>query len=95
MLNNDPEIVEPLVLSKDRLKPHDAKHVEKARRRGLYGWDVGRQIEVIPHIRRPHFGIRWTGNGRSVPRLVPIKGSVIHKAAITTIPTGHHNEDSL
>lgn len=89
MLDNDPTIIEPVVLNKDRMKPRDIKHIEKARRRGLVGWEIGRHVEVMPHIRRPHFAIRWTGSGRIIPKLTAIKGSVIHKAAITTVPTGH------
>lgn len=94
MLDNDPTIIEPIVLSKDRNKPRDIKHIEKARRRGLVGWEIGRQVEVMPHIRRPHFAIRWTGSGRTIPKLTAIKGSVIHKATITTVPTGHLDHDA-
>jgi hypothetical protein len=62
------------VLADDRAKFHetgDQKFVEKARRRGKVGWDVGRKIEVIPHYPRPHLILVWTGRGRAVPRIVP------------------------
>lgn len=52
LLENDPSVIEPDVLSKDRAKfegTGDQKYVEKAHRRGKVGWNVGRQIEVAPH----------------------------------------------
>jgi len=62
--------------------------VAKAQRRGKVGWNVGRQIEVTPHVRRPHFAIRWTERGRAVPKLVPVKGSVVHRQLAEKVPTG-------
>jgi len=67
LLENDPSVIEPDVLSKDRGRFEDTgdqKYVEKAHRRGKVGWDVGRHIEVIPHFRRPHMALVWTGRGR-------------------------------
>lgn len=58
LLEADPSIITPDVLSKDRDefdRTGDQKYVEKAHRRGRLGWDVGKQVEVIPHYRRPHF----------------------------------------
>lgn len=52
--------------------------VEKARRRGVIGWDLGKNIETGPHMRRPHFGIRWKGTGRSRPELVPVRGCIVN-----------------
>ena len=47
LLENDPEVISPDVLADDRAKfeqSGDQKYVEKAKRRGKVGWDVGRQI---------------------------------------------------
>ena len=66
LLENDPSIISPDVLSKDRVKfeqTGDQKFVDKAHRRGKVGWDVGRHIEVSPHYRRPHMALVWTGSG--------------------------------
>ena len=92
LLGTDNDLVMPDVLNADLAKYKktlNAKYVEKAHRRGKVGWHVGHDVEVSPHFRRPHFGIRWTGEGRKIPKLVPIKGSVIHKSKIETVPTGY------
>ena len=63
LLENDPSVISPDVLSKDRSRfeqTGDQKFVEKAHRRGKVGWDVGRHIEVSPHYRRPHMALVWT-----------------------------------
>ena len=81
LLENDPSVVEPDVLSKNRDRfeqTGDRKCVDKALRRGKVGWNVGRRIEVIPHYRRPHLMLAWTGPGWAVPRVVPRQGSVVH-----------------
>ena len=81
LLEHDPSVIEPDVLSKDRTKfeqTGDEKFVSKAHRRGKVGWNVGLQVEVAPHYRRPHMALVWTGRGREVPRVVPRRGSVVH-----------------
>ena len=91
LLDNDPEIIAPDVLNKDRVKwdeTRDQKYVRKAQRRGKVGWAVGRHIEVVPHYRRPHLMLAWTGPGRSRPRVVPRRGSVVHRKTVERIPTG-------
>ena len=95
LLENDPELISPEVLADDRAKYEqtgDQKFVEKARRRGKFGWDVGRHIEVIPHYRRPHLMLAWTGAGRSVPKIVPRKGSIVHRNVVEKLPTGFEGE---
>jgi hypothetical protein len=49
---------------------------------------VGKHIEVIPHFRRPHMTLVWTGSGRRVPRVVPRRGSIVHREAVEKLPTG-------
>ncbi len=91
LLENDPSVIEPDVLSKDRDRfeqTGDRKYVEKAHRRGKFGWDVGRHIEVVPHYRRPHMALVWTGRGREVPRIVPRRGSVVHRELVEKLPSG-------
>ena len=56
LLENDPSIISPDVLSKDRdrfEKTGDEEYVDKARRRGKVGWDVGQHVEVMRHYRQP------------------------------------------
>jgi hypothetical protein len=91
LLENDPSVIEPDVLSKDRDKfetSGDQKYVDKAHRRGKVGWNVGRHIEVAPHYRRPHMALVWTGTGRAVPKIVPRKGSVVHRELVEKVPSG-------
>ena len=91
LLENDPSVIEPDVLSKDRARfeqTGDEKYVTKAHRRGKVGWNVGRQIEVIPHYRRPHMTLVWTGRRREVPRVVPRRGSVVHREVVEKLPSG-------
>ena len=91
LLENDPSLIEPDVLSKDRAKydlTHDQTIVDRAKRRGKIGFNVGKGIEVIPHVRRPHPALMWTGHGREIPRIVMRKGSVVHREAVTHVPTG-------
>ena len=49
--------------------------------------NVGQQIEVMPHYRRPHPALVWTGHGRAVPRIVMRKGSVVHREVLARVPT--------
>ena len=91
LLENDPKVISPDVLADDRAKydqTGDQRHVEKARRRGKFGWDVGRRIEVMPHYRRPHMALVWTGRGRAVPKIVPRRGSVVHREVVEKVPSG-------
>ncbi len=91
LLDEDPEVISPDVLADDRMwyeATGDKKFVDKAHRRGKVGWDVGRHIEKIPHIRRPHMALVWTGKGRKIRKIVPRKGSVVHREKVETIPTG-------
>ena len=91
LLENDPSVISPDVLADDRARfeqTGDEKYVSKAHRRGKVGWNVGQQIEMIPHYRRPHMALVWTGQGRVVPRVVPCRGSVVHREAVEKVPIG-------
>lgn len=98
MIKNDPQFVEPEVLTKDAHKwdAADVKQrqimVDRAVRRGKHGFTLGKQFETVPHFRRPHFAIRWTEKGRTVPKLTAIKGAVVHRDKLTTVPTGKYDD---
>lgn len=95
LLGEDSEWVEPDVLSKDRLKfeqTGDPAIVERAKRRGKFGWVVGGNIDTAPHLRRPHLGIRWTGEKGLIPKLVPISGSVVRKKRLSEVPHGYQKD---
>jgi hypothetical protein len=94
LLDNDPELVTPDVLSKDAARWLHATEAERetmvgnAWRRGKVGWNIGAAIEVMPHLRRPHPALVWTGQGRTTPKIVLRKGSIVHRSKLTAVPTG-------
>lgn len=100
LLADDTSIIHPDVLASDRQAfdsslSGDARCrlVAKAKRRGIVGYRLGEQHDSIPHFRRPHLALVWTGKGRVTPKIVQRKGSVVHRATATTIPTGYIRED--
>ena len=95
LLEHDPSVIEPDVLGKDRDKfeqTGDDRYVDKAHRRGRVGWNVGRHIEVAPHYRRPHMMLAGTGAGRAVPKVVPRKGSIVHREVVEKVPSNWAGE---
>jgi hypothetical protein len=99
LLENDPELISEDVLADDRYRfdnsnDPDLKQrlIDKARRRGKIGWDIGKVMHtgnVNPHYRHPHFAIRWTGKGRTVPKLSWIKGSFVKREKMLELPSGY------
>jgi len=99
MLAHDPEYCKPMLLNRDKNRSLSGGDldvaIERARRNGKYGFDIGESIEVSPHFRRPHFAIRWTGKNGNVPKLVPVKGCFVNKSLMSDIPTGYDIDNSL
>lgn len=96
LLADDPSVITPDVLSKDRNRyktevdeTWKKRAVARAHRRGAVGWNIGAEYEVCPHYRRPHFGIRYTGKGKAIPKIVPIRGAVVHRSKLAKVPTGY------
>lgn len=92
LLASDPDMVEPDVLADDAeryAKTRDNELVTKAHRRGKVGWNVGKDIEVVPHYRRAcPAALYWTGEGRRFPRIRFRKGSMVHRKRLASVPTG-------
>jgi hypothetical protein len=92
LLESDPEVIQPDVLNDDLEKfkqTLDPKYVEKAKRRGKFGWVVGRDIEVSPHVRAASpFALYWTGKGRTIPIIRYRKGCIVHRELVEKVPTG-------
>jgi len=99
LLDKDESLISADVLSKDLPRWYGASEEqrqvmeERAKRRGKVGWVVGREYEVCPHFRRPHFAVRHTGEGRKIPKVVAVKSSIVHRTKITTVPSGKHDEE--
>jgi len=92
----DEKLVTPDVLTDDRAKwldTKDEKYVEKARRRGKNGWDIGRDIEFAPHWRRPHAALYHTGKGRSIPKIVFRNGALVKREKMLEVPTGFLDDE--
>jgi len=94
LLRSDERFTEPILLRKDRGKKFASKEdydraVARAKRRGSNGMTIGAGMENSPHVRRPHFGLRWTGPGSKIAKLVPIKGCVVKRDKLYPIPTGN------
>ena len=97
MLAADPDYIKPVLLKADEGKTTPIEErIARAKNRGVYGFTIGEEIERCPHFRRPHFAIRWTGKGSEIPKLVPVKGAIVGKKEMTTVPTGFEgNIDEL
>lgn len=92
LMAEDKELVEPIVLKADEEKwekTQDPSLVDRAKRRGNYGFNVGRDIEVVPHVRSAcPAALYWTGQGRKIPRIRFRRGSVVHRKRLASVPTG-------
>jgi hypothetical protein len=96
LLGDDSELIKPEVLSRDQskfMKTGDISLIEKAKRRGKYGFEIGNISEISPHYRNPHLCLMWTGKGRKIPKIVIRKGSIIKRKIAATIPFGYDVED--
>lgn len=93
LLAQDERFAEPILLKRDQGKQLNEEQlkraIERAKNRGRNGIAIGKGLEVSPHIRKPHFAVRWTGKGGNVPRLVPVKGCVVSRDKLFPVPTGH------
>lgn len=98
LIGDDPELLSPDILAKDRPKWDKATEAEKlrmldkAKKRGKNGFDLGKQLELIPHYRRPHLAKVWTGKGRAKLKVVMRKGAVVHREQAVKVPTGYAAE---
>lgn len=96
MLAEDPEIITPDVLNEQQSRfdseadeAWKMRAKEKAKNKGVFGWSVGKNIEVTPHFRRPHFAIRHTGPGGKIPKIVRVKGCMVKYNKLAQVPTGY------
>jgi len=96
LLGDDSELIKPEVLNRDKSKfmeTGDASLIEKAIRRGKYGFAIGNITEISPHYRNPHLCLMWTGEGRKIPKIVVRKGSIVKRKIAAAIPFGYDVED--
>lgn len=95
LIGNNPDFITPDIIRSDidKYKKGDAatkeRLIEKAKKRGKNGHHFGAELETIPHYRRPHLAVVWTGKGRTTPKVVMRKGAVVQRTKLTDVPTGH------
>ena len=111
---SDTSLITPRVLNRDLEKfeaTGDIKFVERAKRNGVIGWDVGRDIPTLeemeslrqqgeagrksPHWRMGHFALRHTGEGRVDKKVVWIKETFINKNLLKEVPHGYHDKEKI
>lgn len=98
LIGSDPDLIEPQILTNDlpKLNNHNINSlIDKAKRRGKFGFSLGKKLESIPHTRRPHMYWQAYGPKHSLRRYRTRKGSVIHKDKITNVPTGFEENESI
>lgn len=85
----------PDVLTDDKNKfeeTGDAKYVEKARRRGKFGFHIGRDLVVNPGFVGPHSQRYHIGEGRKKIIWRFKKGYFIKREKVIKVPTGFQKE---
>lgn len=95
LIGQNPDLVTPDVLSKDRMEynsasPDRKKFIEeRAKRKGKNGFNIGLGLESCPHYRRSHLATIRVGKGRSSYKVIIRKGSIVHREKIVNIPSGY------
>jgi hypothetical protein len=109
LLASGEDLITPVLLSKDQqesdlLGPAAAqewvqRRAEKARQRGVFGFDVGRDLqkekECSPHFRNPHLALFHVGPGRTEARVQLRRGAVVISKALTQVPTGFLGPETI
>lgn len=91
MIGDDHEFLDAQLLNKDVDKVNDENrqhYIDKAKSHGKYGFSFGKRIEICPHLRREHMCMVPYGPNRSLRKYKLRKGSIVHRKAIETVPTG-------
>lgn len=105
LLGEDSELIEPVISKRYESQYQIAKAAgdqaeidrlteKSAKLAGSLGFTIGKNIESVPHIRRPHPALYWTGPGRMTPKIVLRKGSVVNRKSYKQVPTGYHEKEA-
>lgn len=99
LIGNNPDFLTPDVLADDRDKYERGNEeqkriiVERAHRRGKIGYDLGKKLEISPHLRHSHPALYWTGEGRKIPQIIIRKETIVKRKKATDVPTSHYGSD--
>jgi len=109
-IGDNPDLLQPIPLSKDRSKYEetlDAKYIMKAKRRGVFGFEVGKIFEeeeqlienikraggtVAPHYRKSHLAWQPHGPENSLRKLILRKGALVNFEKAQKVPMGYYGE---
>ena len=93
LLADDPEYVLPLAASELTFAQMDA-YAKRGEQPPVKrnAWTLGKDLEMIPHYRRPHLAMMACGPRHSQRRMVMRRGSLVHRKSITELPTGFDKE---
>lgn len=92
---SDRLLVEPVLLNKDiksLSRIGEAEAINRAKRRGVVGWDIGKKLCDInrsAHYRNAHLALFWTGAGRKTPVVKFRSGSFVRPTNRVSVPTGY------
>lgn len=94
MLAREREFTEPILLRRDQGKDFKTteeieRAIERAIRNGVNGKVIGKDLESMPYIRRPHFYMKAHGPQWSLRTLDFRKGAICNKDKVYPIPTGY------
>lgn len=93
LLRENPDVIVPKPLAADAWKfeqTGDMALIEKAKKRGCFQFDVGRDLVLAPGVRRPHFARRWMGHrGEQKAVIRPIRGSIVQRKVVQSVPMGY------
>lgn len=104
LIQDDPNLINPDVLSKDEAALREALHAEdlarievlknRAFRRRGPGWEIGKLYEPTsgPYVVPPHPQRYWVGKGRTQVVIKTRSGYVVDREKITKIPSGFSNQ---
>ncbi len=96
LMERNPELFTPVILARDVGAYQRASDSEKSRiedrairRTGKRGYHLGQQMESMPHYRRPHPALYWTGKGGRIAKVIFRQGAIVNRSKLTDVPTGH------
>jgi hypothetical protein len=112
LLADGEDLITPLLLRRDADRQEDvpseilqewiARKAEKAKRSGIYGFDIGKHLQQnaasAPTVVGPYYAIRWTGKGGAIPKAVKVSEHLKNRNPLAAVPTGFlgwESEDEL
>jgi len=107
---SDTGLIKPLVLNRDKEKfeaTGDSKYIDRAKRNGVHGWELGRDIPTPEEIaafrehggepgrKSPHWRNTYLAarHTKKGPVVTRIKETFVNKELLKEIPTGYYGKE--